>query len=97
MGKSDAKRTHRSGKLKEGLLKRLARIEGQVRGIERMVENDAYCDDLLNQVTAVHSALSSVRNLLLESHIKSCVRESIEKKEYEIIDELMGTLKRMFK
>ena len=97
MGKNDARITHRSGKLKEDLLKRLARIEGQVRGIERMVENDAYCDDILNQITAVHSALSSVRNLLLESHIKSCVRESIEKKEYEIIDELMGTLKRMFK
>ncbi|UCB44472.1 MAG: metal-sensitive transcriptional regulator [Spirochaetota bacterium] len=97
MGKSDVRRTHRSGKLKEDLLNRLSRIEGQVRGIERMVESDAYCDDILNQVTAVHSALSSVRNLLLENHIKSCVREGIEKKEYEIIDELMGTLKRMFR
>ena len=97
MEKDDAKKTHRSEKLKEGLLKRLARIEGQVRGIKRMIENNAYCDDILNQITAVHSALSSARNVLLESHIKSCVRESIEREEYEIIDELMVTLKRMFR
>jgi DNA-binding FrmR family transcriptional regulator len=97
MGKSDAKKTHRSERLKEDLLKRLARIEGQLRGITRMVANDVYCDDILNQISAVHFALNSARNLLLEDHIKNCVRESIEKEEYEIIDELMGTLKRMFK
>jgi DNA-binding FrmR family transcriptional regulator len=90
-------RTHRSKKLKSDLMGRLAKIEGQIRGIRRMIEDDVYCDDILNQVTAVHSALSSARNLLLESHIKSCVRESIEHKEYEIVDELMRTLKRMFR
>ena len=89
-------RTLRSEKLKSDLAGRLAKIEGQVRGIRRMIEDDVYCDDILNQITAVHSALSSARNLLLESHIKSCVRESIEREEYEIIDELMKTLKRMF-
>ena len=93
----DTTKTHRSKALKSDLMNRLAKIEGQIRGIRRMIEDDVYCDDILNQVTAVHSALSSARNLLLESHIKSCVRESIERKEYEIVDELMKTLKRMFR
>ncbi|MBN2325497.1 MAG: metal-sensitive transcriptional regulator [Spirochaetes bacterium] len=92
-----AQQTRRSAKLKGELLDRLARIEGQIRGISRMVDEDVYCDDILNQITAVHSALSSARNLLLENHIKHCVRESIERREYEIIDELMGTLKRMIR
>lgn len=83
--------------MKKDLSHRLARIEGQVRGITKMIIGDVYCDDILNQITAVHSALSAVRNILLESHIKSCVLNSIENKEYEIIDELMITLKRMFK
>jgi DNA-binding FrmR family transcriptional regulator len=91
----EEKKTARSEKMKKQLSQRLARIEGQIRGIGRMIEKDEYCDDILNQITAVQSALGSVRNILLENHIKSCVRRSIEKKEYEIINELMGTLKRM--
>jgi DNA-binding FrmR family transcriptional regulator len=91
------KETRRSARLKADLVGRLSKIEGQVRGIKRMIEDDVYCDDILNQITAVSSALSSARNLLLENHIKSCVRESIERKEYEIVDELMRTLKRMFR
>ena len=83
--------------MKKDLEKRLARIGGQVRGISRMIENDVYCYEILNQVTAAHSALSAVRNILLENHIQNCVLRSIEKKEYEIIDELMATLKRMLK
>jgi DNA-binding FrmR family transcriptional regulator len=90
-------KTNRSDRLKGALLDRLAKIEGQIRGIRRMIDEDVYCDDILNQITAVHSALSSARNLLLENHIKHCVRESIERREYEIIDELMGTLKRMIR
>ncbi len=89
--------TRRSARLKGALLGRLAKIEGQIRGIGRMIDKDVYCDDILNQMNAVHSALSSARNLLLENHIKHCVRESIERREYEIIDELMATLKRMIR
>lgn len=95
--RSDTRKTHRSEKLKKDLSQRLKKIEGQVRGIEKMINNDVYCDDILNQITAVQSALSSAQNMLLENHIKSCVLKSIEKREYDIIDELMGTLKRMFK
>ena len=91
------RKTERPEKLKKDLGKRLARIEGQVRGIARMIEDDVYCDDILNQVTAVHSALGAVRNILLENHIQNCVIHSIEKKEYETISELMSTLKRMLR
>ncbi|HEB29427.1 hypothetical protein LCGC14_3078160 [marine sediment metagenome] len=94
---AETKKTGRPEKMKKNLEQRLARIGGQVKGIARMIENDVYCDDILNQVTAVHSALSSVRNILLENHIQNCVLHSIENKEYEIINELMVTLKRMLK
>ena len=91
------RKTGRPEKLKKDLAQRLARIEGQVRGIARMVDGDVYCDDILNQVTAVHYALGAVRNILLENHIHNCVLHSIENKEYEVINELMLTLKRMLK
>ena len=89
------RKTIRNEELKRNLLKRLARIEGQVRGISRMVSEDIYCDDIINQITAVQSALGAVKKILLENHIRSCVRKSIEQKEYAIIDELMNTLKRI--
>ncbi len=93
----ETKKTGRPEKMKKDLEQRLARIGGQVKGIARMIENDVYCDDILNQITAAHSALSAVRNILLENHIQNCVLHSIENKEYEIINELMVTLKRMLK
>lgn len=93
--KKQEKKTVRSTRLKEDLLKRLARIEGQVRGISRMIDEDVYCDDIINQITAVQSALGAVKKILLENHIKSCVRRSIEQQEYEIIDELMDTLRKI--
>ncbi len=91
----EKKKTIRPAELKENLLKRLSRIEGQVRGIKRMVDEDVYCDDIINQITAVQSALGSIKKILLENHIKNCVRKSIEQKEYAIIDELMNTLKKI--
>jgi len=100
MGEVEAekiRKTERTLKMKKDLIQRLARIEGQIRGISRMIQDDLYCDDILYQINAVQSALSSVRNILLENHIKGCIRRSIENREYEIIDELMITLKRMIK
>lgn len=76
---------------------RLNRIEGQVRGIKRMIEEDTYCDDVLNQIAAVQSALNSVGRLLLESHMKSCVVERIEEGEIEVVDELLVTIKKLIK
>lgn len=92
---NNLRKTIRNEELTRNLLKRLARIEGQVRGISRMFSKDIYCDDIINQITAVQSALDAVKKTLLENHIRSCVRKSIEQKEYAIIDELMNTLKRI--
>jgi DNA-binding FrmR family transcriptional regulator len=86
---------HHSGETKRALVNRLRRIEGQIRGIARMVEEDVYCDDVLNQVTSVEAALNGVRRRLLEAHIRSCVVEQIAEGELDVVDELMKTIERM--
>ena len=82
---------------KQALLNRLSRIEGQVRGVARMVERDAYCVDILTQVQAVSSALTSFSTALLESHLKSCVKEDILSGKDEVLDELVGVISRFMK
>ena len=85
----------RQDKLKSNLLTRLNRIEGQVRGIKGMVEKDTYCDDVLNQITAVKAAMDSVSILILENHIKGCLVKKIRNGEDEIVDELLVTIKKL--
>ena len=82
---------------KQALLNRLSRIEGQVRGVAKMVERDAYCVDILTQVQAVSSALTSFSTALLESHLKSCVKEDILSGKDEVLDELVGVISRFMK
>jgi DNA-binding FrmR family transcriptional regulator len=65
------------------VLNRLARIEGHVRAIKRMVENDTPCPDVLTQIAAVRSALNGVGRVILEDHIQSCLVEAVEKDDYE--------------
>ena len=79
------------------LLSRLKRAEGQIRGIERMVENDAYCPDILIQVSAVTSALNSFNKELLASHVKSCVAEDIREGKEEAVDEMVKLLRKLMK
>ena len=93
-----------SGKSKErddkeykDLMNRLKRIEGQVRGVEGMLENDAYCTDILVQVSAITSALNSFNKVLLANHMKTCVIDDIRKGNDEVIDELVGTLQKLMK
>ena len=82
----------------KSMLNRLNRIEGQVRGVKKMVENDVYCTDILTQVSAIQSALNAFNKELLTNHIKTCVVNDIKNgKEDEIIDELMITLKKLMK
>ena len=82
---------------KQALLNRLKRIEGQVRGVIGMVERDAYCVDILTQVQAVSSALTSFSTALLESHLKSCVKDDILDGRDEVLDELVGVISRFMK
>ncbi|MCL2874638.1 MAG: metal-sensing transcriptional repressor [Defluviitaleaceae bacterium] len=93
---SDIKETtERSDKLIKDLTSRLNRIEGQVRGIKSMVQSGAYCDDLLTQISAAQSAMSSIVKLLLESHMKSCVAARLKSGDDEIIDEFVKTIGRL--
>lgn len=79
------------------LLNRLSRIEGQVRGIKAMLENDGYCPDILVQCAAVNAAMNSFSKELLASHIRSCVAEDIRAGKDETIDELVATLQKLMK
>ena len=79
------------------LIHRLNRIEGQVRGIRNMVEKDAYCTDILIQVSAVSAALHSFNQQLLSNHIRTCVTDDIRAGKEETVDELLLVLKRLMK
>lgn len=79
------------------LINRLNKIEGQVRGIGRMVEEERYCVDILTQVSAVQSALNSFNKVLLSRHIKSCVVEDIRDGRDEAVDELVSTIQKLMK
>ncbi len=79
------------------LINRLNRIEGQIRGIKGMIEKDAYCTDVLTQVSAVNAALNSFNKALLETHIKTCVINDIRDGKEETVDELIKTLHKLMK
>lgn len=88
---------HRTEKEYKDLINRLSRIEGQVRGVKRMVETDAYCVDILTQVSAITAALNSFNRVLLSEHIRSCVVDGVRSGEDEKIDELIGLLPKLMK
>ena len=79
------------------LIHRLNRIEGQIRGIRGMVENNAYCPDILVQSAAVTAAMNAFNKELLASHIRTCVAQDIRDGKDEVIDELVGTLQKLMK
>ncbi|WP_250673924.1 metal-sensitive transcriptional regulator [Paraclostridium ghonii] len=77
---------------KEAIIKRLNRIEGQVKGIQKMVEDERYCVDILVQISAIRSAINRVGNIILENHIKGCVSNSIKEGNTQQSDELISEL-----
>ena len=79
------------------LVNRLSRIEGQIRAIKRMVEEDAYCVDILIQVAAANAALNSFNKELLSEHIKTCVTNDIKAGKEETVDELVATIQKLMK
>jgi CsoR family transcriptional regulator, copper-sensing transcriptional repressor len=86
---------------KDALVRRLHRIEGQVRGIERMVEDDRYCIDILTQLGAVSTALESVAMAILDDHVQHCVADALasgdEQAAHEKTDELLAAVRRFAK
>jgi DNA-binding FrmR family transcriptional regulator len=91
------RKSHHSEKVKSNLTSRLNRIEGQIRGIRGLIERDTYCDEVLNQIASVQSALNGVGRLLLEHHMKSCVIERIQQGDQDVVDELLTTIHKLTK
>jgi len=91
------RKKHRSEAEYKDLVHRLNRMEGQIRGIRSMVEEERYCVDILTQVSAVKSALDGFNRVLLNSHIRSCVVEDIREGDEEVIDELCGIVQKLMK
>ena len=79
------------------LIHRLSRMEGQLRGIRSMVENDQYCNDILIQCSAVNAALNAFQRELLAAHIRSCVKDRLQEGDETVVDELMATMQKMMK
>ena len=79
------------------LQNRLSRIEGQIRGIKRMLDEDCYCPDIITQVAAANAALNSFNKVLLANHIKTCVADDIRNGKDDTIDELLTTLQKLMK
>jgi len=93
----EERKAHHSPELKQNMIMRLSRIEGQIRGISRMIDEDVYCDNVLQQISSVESALSGVKTVLLDAHMRSCVIGQIREGKDEVMDELMVTLRKFLK
>ncbi len=91
------KTKERSEKEYKDLIHRLNRVEGQIRGIKNMVEQDAYCTEILIQVAAASAALNSFTKVLLANHIKTCVAEDIRQGKDETIDELVSLIQKLMR
>lgn len=94
---SKMKHRDKDGKEYKDLITRLNKIEGQVRGIKKMVEDDRYCVDILTQVSSINSALNSFNKVLLSNHIKSCVVDDIKNGDEQVVDELISIIGRLMK
>lgn len=97
MHQCEVKHKKRTADEQKKLVTRLKRIEGQVRGIQKMVEDDLYCPDILVQVSAITSALNSFNKELLACHIRGCVVTDIRQGKDESIDELVTVLQKLMK
>ena len=91
------KHTIRTEEEKKRLLNRLKRIEGQVRGLQTMIEKDAYCNDILTQSAAVGAAVNSFNREVLSGHIHGCVVRDIRAGDEKVVDELLITLQKLMK
>ncbi len=91
------KKTERTEEQKKKLLNRLNRIEGQVRGVKKLLESDAECNDVLMQTAAISAAVGAFNREVLRAHLRSCVIRDIREGRDEVADELMQTLERLMR
>jgi DNA-binding FrmR family transcriptional regulator len=92
-----SKKTKRSTEEKKLIINRLNRISGQVKGVNKMIESDAYCNDVLIQLSAIKSSINSLSSHILENHLYNCVTRDLENGEFDTIDELISLFKRFNK
>lgn len=96
--KGDSTRhSHHEEKTIKDLVNRINRIEGQLRGIKGMIERQAYCDEILNQIASANAALHGVSKLLLEKHMKSCIKEQLQAGDEQVVDEVLKTIFKMMR
>ncbi|OEH85297.1 CsoR family transcriptional regulator [Desulfuribacillus stibiiarsenatis] len=93
----DSLKSNHTNEMKESLINRLNRIEGQIRGVKGLIEKDVYCDDVLNQIASIQAALNGVGKLLIENHMKTCVTRRIQQGDLEVIPELVKTVSKLMK
>ncbi len=92
-----SRKKKRTEKEYKDLVNRLSRVEGQIRGIKRMLDEDCYCPDIMVQVAAANAALNSFNKVLLAEHIRTCVADDIKEGKDETIDELLDTLQKLMR
>ncbi|MCP4751353.1 MAG: metal-sensitive transcriptional regulator [Proteobacteria bacterium] len=97
MGENQVKHQHPDSDAKKQVMVRLNRIEGQVRGLKKMVEDDVYCHDILNQFASVKAALNGARDLILQGHIRHCIAEEMEQDKWKATEELINIFKKISK
>ena len=91
------KKTHRGEDEKKTINNRISRIEGQLKGIKKMIQEDAYCNDILVQLSAIENSIRSLSNHILENHLYSCVTRDLENGKIETLDEIISLFKRFNK
>ena len=88
------KKTHRSVETKKNLINRLNRINGQVNGVKKMIEEDSYCNDILIQLSAIKNSVQSLSNELLGSHLRTCITKGLQKGNLDAVDEVVNLFKK---
>ena len=88
------KKTHRSAETKKNLINRLNRINGQVNGVKKMIEEDSYCNDILIQLSAIKNSVQSLSNELLDSHLRTCITKGLQKGNLGAVDEVVNLFKK---
>lgn len=91
------RKSHHPDSVKTNLIHRLNRVEGQIRGIRKMVENDVYCDDIITQLAATQSALNGAAKVLLDGHLKGCVKDRLAEGDDTVLDELLITVSKLMR
>ncbi len=94
---NESKKTHRNENEKRIITNRINRIEGQLRGVNKMIQEDIYCKDVLVQLSAIENSVKSLSNYILENHLYTCVTKDIENGNLDIIDELISLFKKFNK